>query len=649
MPSIGASEEIELIRASGLFDEKWYLEQYPDVKALGLNPIEHYCWLGARLNRNPSPSFSAAEYLKKNGLNSTSGVNPLIHALRLRKAEANVKRGDNGGTNGNIHPLPTLEARYPRFTEREYGPIALQIDYDNAQELHRRDLSICVHIHLFHVDLLDEFVKYLNSITLPFTLLVSVQEAESSDRVKRALQEGVPNATRCVVKNVQNIGRDVMPWIVEFKAEILEHDVFFHGHTKKSTYESNFSEWRRFLLHNSIGSKAVFSAIYNLFATDASLGLVYPPYFHSLKKQPAWGANRKNVNALMSQLKLPYKDDNAQCPDFPAGSFFWCRTSMLRPLLTANIKADNFAAEGAQIDGTLGHAIERALGIIPQSLSMKKMCAGVNVGYDLTNYWNDLRARKIQVKPKARAPKLSIKPESKSRIAVFTCITGNFDELMELPLIERGVDYFCFTDSERSVGATYQRRNCRYIDPNPRKTARFVKTHPHIFFADYDFAVWIDGNILPLGGFHKYVQKVVDENVDLGLIAHTVRRSYKEEADECARIGADKREVIEEQIKRYDKHVDEKQDLIETNLIVSRLGSDNVRSFFRTWWNEINSFSIRDQISVNYALQKSKASYTCVVPRGVTLRDHPDFALIAHDLKDRSRISAYIRDQYEHR
>ena len=45
--------DVEALRNSGEFDEKWYLEQYPDVRALGMDPVEHYLWLGARMGRNP--------------------------------------------------------------------------------------------------------------------------------------------------------------------------------------------------------------------------------------------------------------------------------------------------------------------------------------------------------------------------------------------------------------------------------------------------------------------------------------------------------------------------------------------------------------------------------------------------------------------
>lgn len=42
--------EREALRASG-FDPEWYIEQYPDVKMLGMDPAEHYLWVGKKLGR----------------------------------------------------------------------------------------------------------------------------------------------------------------------------------------------------------------------------------------------------------------------------------------------------------------------------------------------------------------------------------------------------------------------------------------------------------------------------------------------------------------------------------------------------------------------------------------------------------------------
>jgi len=44
-----------LVARSGLFDAKYYLEEYPDVAAAGMVPSEHYCKFGWREGRRPGP------------------------------------------------------------------------------------------------------------------------------------------------------------------------------------------------------------------------------------------------------------------------------------------------------------------------------------------------------------------------------------------------------------------------------------------------------------------------------------------------------------------------------------------------------------------------------------------------------------------
>jgi len=75
-------EEIAIVKASGLFDEAWYLDQYPDVRKLRMDPVLHYLWIGRLLKRNPSPRFDASTYLEYNSDVAGTGVNPLIHFIR---------------------------------------------------------------------------------------------------------------------------------------------------------------------------------------------------------------------------------------------------------------------------------------------------------------------------------------------------------------------------------------------------------------------------------------------------------------------------------------------------------------------------------------------------------------------------------------
>lgn len=100
-------EDLATIRTSQLFDAEWYLQQYPEVRMLGIDAAEHYLWLGARLKRNPSRDFDTAEYLVLHPDVAARGVNPLVHYCRYGRTE---KRRLRQGNCADVHPLDSLFA-----------------------------------------------------------------------------------------------------------------------------------------------------------------------------------------------------------------------------------------------------------------------------------------------------------------------------------------------------------------------------------------------------------------------------------------------------------------------------------------------------------------------------------------------------------
>lgn len=107
--------------ASGLFDARWYHEFNLDVQLLGMDPLEHYLWLGARLGRSPGPTFDSGRYLRENQDVARTGYNPALHYIRYGKKEGRaahpvavadarslplVKRGLSDRIAGKIEPRP---------------------------------------------------------------------------------------------------------------------------------------------------------------------------------------------------------------------------------------------------------------------------------------------------------------------------------------------------------------------------------------------------------------------------------------------------------------------------------------------------------------------------------------------------------------
>ena len=74
-------KEYRIIKESGLFDEEWYLEQYPDVKKTGKDSILHYILSGWKEGRNPSKFFDTSYYLNTYLDIKKQGINPLVHFI----------------------------------------------------------------------------------------------------------------------------------------------------------------------------------------------------------------------------------------------------------------------------------------------------------------------------------------------------------------------------------------------------------------------------------------------------------------------------------------------------------------------------------------------------------------------------------------
>ena len=88
-----------IIKQSGLFDEKYYLLTYEDVRKVDIDPIMHYIKYGAKEGRNPNADFDTNFYLESNPDVREKGINPLIHYILYGKREKNRAKNRNESLN----------------------------------------------------------------------------------------------------------------------------------------------------------------------------------------------------------------------------------------------------------------------------------------------------------------------------------------------------------------------------------------------------------------------------------------------------------------------------------------------------------------------------------------------------------------------
>ncbi len=218
--------------------------------------------------------------------------------------------------------------------------------------------NIAVHLHLFYVDLLPEFVSYFTNIPYKFDLYISCQEDADQSAIKAGLKE-LKQARTIDIRPLPNRGRDLAPMYCKFNSDILKHDYILHVHSKKSLYSgSEKGGWRQFSLELLLGSAEKINYIFDLFKSG-NAGLVYPDIQQEVPTIAySWLANEGMARKLFEEYDL---GELPSVFNYPAGSFFWARTDAIAPLLNHDYTYEDFDREQGQTDGTLAHALERIL------------------------------------------------------------------------------------------------------------------------------------------------------------------------------------------------------------------------------------------------------------------------------------------------
>lgn len=213
------------------------------------------------------------------------------------------------------------------------------------------------------------------------------------------------------------------------------------------------------------------------------------------------------------------------------------------------------------------------------------------------------------------------------RICVYTCIAGDYDELKEVIVKEKGIDYICFTNNKKITSKSWKIIYIEDKNLDNHYLSRKIKMlgHPYID-ENYDLSIWIDASII----FKKSVIEFLDEYFDLdkGLLAsckHFARNSIKEEAEVCIRYQKDSKDKINKLLSFYEKeHFQDDLGLLEMTLIIKRHKDPLVKKTMNLWFNMILKYSKRDQLSFMYCLSVTKLPFI-VIPLDVWHNDYIDF------------------------
>jgi len=76
-----------IIKKSGMFDEKFYILTYPDVRKHGIDPVVHYLKAGWKEGRKPNKNFDTKFYMKHYKDIDFNKINPFVHYILYGQKE----------------------------------------------------------------------------------------------------------------------------------------------------------------------------------------------------------------------------------------------------------------------------------------------------------------------------------------------------------------------------------------------------------------------------------------------------------------------------------------------------------------------------------------------------------------------------------
>lgn len=199
--------------------------------------------------------------------------------------------------------------------------------------------------------------------------------------------------------------------------------------------------------------------------------------------------------------------------------------------------------------------------------------------------------------------------DEKNNKVVYTCITGNYDKLLEPKFISDGFDYICFTDNKSLRSDIWD------IRPLPQETEefskvkkqRYVKINPQLLLGDYDISIWVDGNVTLKGDLNKFIDSTITDECSVYVPRHPSRNCIYKEANVVVRMGKDKADIVKPQMERYENEGFPKEfGLLQSNILLRKHNDEGCIRLMECWFEELKNGSHRDQLSFNYASWKNQ-------------------------------------------
>ncbi len=201
--------------------------------------------------------------------------------------------------------------------------------------------------------------------------------------------------------------------------------------------------------------------------------------------------------------------------------------------------------------------------------------------------------------------------KAKIRGVVYTCMTGNYENIITHRYLNPNYDYICFTDNENLLKKghpVWQIKPLPYTDGDNITNSRFPKLNPHEILQKYDCSLYVDANISIAS---ERLFKVCEKSEKHMLIPrHPDRECIY---DECKAVYDVKKDtsnaVFDVMHLLCNSGYPRDMGLCENKVIWRKHNEKNIKKIDTQWWKAFTKYSKRDQLTLGYVLWLNKIPF----------------------------------------
>lgn len=219
------------------------------------------------------------------------------------------------------------------------------------------------------------------------------------------------------------------------------------------------------------------------------------------------------------------------------------------------------------------------------------------------------------------------------KYVIYTAMVGGYDEIMQPVVVDDRFDYILFSnDIKEDRLGVWQVRPIAYTNPDNTRICRYVKTHPEELLPGYDASVWMDSNIrIMTSAVYERIVELYESGSLIASMNHPLRDCIYDEAFEVMYLRFEKEKIVVDwcqklRKERYPKH----NGLYETNVMFRKHNTSLISETNVMWWDCIEKYSKRDQLSFNYVLWKLSVKCEYFFDKYTDVRSTNDLSYFKH-------------------